>query len=410
MIDMLVLRCEFEKTIMRQNGEMMWSNFTLASLCIPIEQSIGSDGLVFKTRHPWESIPSSYEGMAFKIFDNRNDCCESAEHFFIEIKASPAKLFHGHNVYGSDDFYNGCLCMMELLCMTYPNIVGRLDHTTWFMAQIDITYSSRADSDREAKLFINALQNVSYGQTKSRTGYDGTAYFGKKNSRLKKIKVYLKSAEVLETIKKNDKRKDGAIYNEVFTPELLEYSQGLIRWEVSLYHRYFERQGISCYLKDLFKNQSLASIELKVLWRNATYDLFTALKGQTMKLINDNDIQDALRAKFIKVSDKTGKSSSSLADSAYRTYSAIRRDGWFNTRTQMGGIACSYATFNRHVKMLTECGLSRAALQNMNGLDDGATIIPFVRFIQVDFGAQFPDNYQYPQPKHVYESNLRLVA
>lgn len=403
MIDKLVLRCDFNKTVTRQNGDLTWASFQLAALGVPTEQSIDANGSVFDTRHPWESIPSSYEGMAFKIFDNRNSAFEPW--FYIEIKASPAKLLLGHNVYGSDDFYNSAFIMIELLLTTYPNLSEHLDAYTWYLSQIDITYSSRAASDREAKLFINSLQNVSYGQTKSRTGYDGTAYFGKKNSRLKKIKVYLKSAEVLETIKKNDKRKDGDIYNEVFTPELLEYSQGLIRWEVSLYHRYFERQGISCYLKDLFKNQSLASIELKVLWRQATYDLFTALKGQTMKLINDNDIQNALRAKFIKVSDKTGKTSTSLADSAYRTYRDIRRDGWIITRGLM-----SSSTFSVHIKMLTECGLSRAALQNMNGLDDGATIIPFVRFIQVDFGVQFPDNYQHPEPKHVYEPNLRLVA
>ncbi|MDD1608815.1 MAG: phage/plasmid replication protein, II/X family, partial [Methylococcaceae bacterium] len=238
------------------------------------------------------------------------------------------------------------------------------------------------------------------------TGYDGTAYFGKKNSRLKKIKVYLKSAEVLETIKKNDKRKDGDIYNEVYTPELLDYSQGLIRWEVSLYHRYFERLGISLYLKDLFKTQSLASTYLQSYWRLATHDLFTALKGQHMKLINDNEIQDALRAKFIKISDKTGKASTALADSAYRTYRDIRRDGWVITKGLM-----SKNTFHVHVRMLTECGLSRAALQNMTGLDDGAQIIPFVRFIQVDFGCQFPEGYQQPEPKHVYQPQpLRLVA
>lgn len=402
MIDMLVFRCDFLKTAMLHGG-VTWDAFQLAELCIPLEQSIDSEGQVCNTRHPWESIPSSYENMAFKIFDHRYDALDT---FYIEIKASPAKLMQGHNVYGSDDFYDCTMHLLELLFVTYPQITERLDHNLWRLEQIDITYSSRAESDREAKLFINSLQNVSYGQTKSRTGYDGTAYFGKKNSRLKKIKVYLKSAEVLETVKKNDKRKDGEIYNEVFTPELLEYSQGLIRWEVSLYHRYFERQGISLYLKDLFKNESLASTELKVLWRNATYDLFTALKGQHMKLINDNEIQDLLRAKFSKTSEKTGKTSTSLADSAYRTYRDIRRDGWEIARDSM-----SRTTFNRQIRMLTECGLSRAALQNMNGLNDGAQIIPFVRFIQVDFGAQFPENYQQPAPKHVYEpKHLRLVA
>ncbi len=259
MIDKLVLRCDFAKTVMLQDGSKTWSLFPLAALGVPIEQSIDANGQVFNTRHPWDSIPSSYESMAFKIFDNRTDCSKSFSHFFIEIKVSPAKLMQGHNVYGSDDIYDCSMRMIELLMVTYPQLGDYLDHTTWYLAQIDITYSSRAASDSDARLFISSLKNVSKGQTKSRTGFDTTAYFGKKNSRLKKIKVYLKSAEVNETVKKNQHRKDGDIYNEVFTPELLSFSEGLIRWEVSLYHRYFERMNISCYLRDIFKNQTLVS-------------------------------------------------------------------------------------------------------------------------------------------------------
>ena len=94
----------------------------------------------------------------------------------------------------------------------------------------------------------------------------------------------------------------------------------------------------------------------------------------------------------------------------YRTRSAPSRDGYVITRESM-----SRANFHRHVKMLTECGLSRAALQNMHGLNDGADIIPFVRFIGVDFGAQHPGWYTQPAPKHVYQPvdttpYLRLVA
>jgi len=50
-------------------------------------------------------------------------------------------------------------------------------------------------------------------------------------------------------------------------------------------------------------------------------------------------------------------------------------------------------TFSRHVVKLCECGLSRAALQNMTGLDNGSVIIPFARFINIDFSAQFPEWY-----------------
>ena len=74
----------------------------------------------------------------------------------------------------------------------------------------------------------------------------------------------------------------------------------------------------------------------------------------------------------------------------------------------------SKTTFHRQVSMLTNCGLSRAALQNMTGLNDGAQIVPFVRFIEVNFCKQFPDWYEQPAPKHVrpieQRTHLRLVA
>lgn len=409
MIDKLVLRCDFAKipngfTPLGKQQSFGWPMMRLPELGIPLDKSFDAEGQEINCRHPFESIPSSFEGMAFKVFDHRFDPLDS---FYIEIKASPAKIMQGHNVYGSDDIYDCSMHMLELLCNTYPQITELLDHTTWYLAQIDITYSSRARSEEDAKSFINALKNVSYGHTKNRDGVGTTAYFGKKNSRLKKIKVYLKLLEVLETIKKNDTKTDGHLLNELYTPDLLDFANSLIRWEVSLYHRYFERLGLSCYLKDIFKNNTFASEHLKNYWRLATSDLFAALRGQTMKIIKDDDIQKQLRAQFTKYGKKTGKPSTAAADAAFRTFRDIRRDGWEIARSSM-----VLRTFNRHISMLVDCGLSRAALQNMTGLNDGAQIIPFVRFIQVDFAAQFPENYQQPPPKHVYQPEpcLRLVA
>ena len=47
--------------------------------------------------HPYESLPTSFTGMAFK--------CHLDGYFFphITLKASPAKILQGHNVFGFDD-------------------------------------------------------------------------------------------------------------------------------------------------------------------------------------------------------------------------------------------------------------------------------------------------------------------
>lgn len=391
MIDKLVLRCDFLKQWFPAQNCFDFPTFKIHELGIPLDVSLDADGEIMNVRHPWERIPSSFEGMAFKVFDTRYKGGKDGknEAFFIEIKASPAKLMQGHNVFGSVDFCDCALRLIVLLCSKYPVLASKLDFSSWSLVQIDVTYASRAKNDKEAKRFINALGKVSSGQTKSQTGYDGTAYFGKKNSRLKKVKVYAKHPEVLATIKKNGKKKDVFEYSE----QLLEFSKGMIRWELSLYHRYFKRAGIPCELSEIIYQDCFFSPQmLRAFWRNGLSQLFKALEGQEMKVVDNNAVLEALRAKFSKISAKTGKVSTIAPDGAFRTYRDICRDGWKNVRDLL-----PIRTFNHHVKMLCECGLSRAALQNMNGLDDGSKIVSFAEFMQVDFDAQYPDWYE-PEP------------
>lgn len=392
MIDKFVFRCDFLKEFFPAQGCFDFPVFGLVELDIPLDASFAADGTRTNLRHPWERIPSSFEGMAFKVFDTRYKGGNEA--FFIEIKASPAKLMQGHNIFGSVDFCDCALRLILLLFKTYPVLSSKLDFSTWYLAQIDITYSSRALNDKEAKRFVNALANVSSGQTKSQTSYDGTAYFGKKNSRLKKIKVYAKHSEVLATIKKNEKKKDAFVYSE----QLLDFSKGLIRWEVTLYHRYFERKGISCGLSEIIDSGSFSFEFLRNYWVAGTFDLFKALEGQEMKIVDNNAVLDALRTQFSKISAKTGKFSTVAPDGAFRTYRDISRDGWKNVRDLL-----PIRTFNHHVKMLCEIGLSRAALQNMNGLDDGSKIVSFAEYMNVDFDAQHPDWFVPKPPTYTRE-------
>ena len=68
---------------------------------------------------------------------------------------------------------------------------------------------------------------------------------------------------------------------------------------------------------------------------------------------------------------------------AFRTYRFIKVDGWevvFNSMPRR--------TFYHHVSMLAKCGISRADLQNSVGTGN---VVPFTRYIGVDFDKQFPD-------------------
>ena len=207
---MLVLRCPikhmFETTYDSRGipviSETQKDQLKLSDLKIPLEASLDVDGEQLSTVHKWEKIPSSYAHMAFKVFDFRGSSNADMQDFFIEIKASPAKLMQGHNLYGSDHLGDCAYPMIELLYKTYPEVFEYLDPESWTVEQVDVTYHSWCKTENEALQFVNALQNVSNGQTRARTGFAGTVYFGKSNSRIKKIKVYVKLLEVLNFMAK----------------------------------------------------------------------------------------------------------------------------------------------------------------------------------------------------------------
>lgn len=364
MIDKLVMRCPFRSP----------NDFDLERLEIPLQASIDTDGEIYGLRHPWESIPSSFTDLAFKVFDRTED-----HEPFIEIKASPAKLMQGHNVYGSDDLRECALALMEVFCMGYPAVFEALDYAEWEVVETDVTYHSWADSEHQAGEFLRALAQVSKGQTKNRTGYDSTAYFGKKNSRLKKLRVYVKLLEVLDFIESEKRRGDPRKLLQYYPDELLEWCKGMIRWEASLKKRWFERRGIPTKLLELVK-----VFNPEVYWQEAMTDLFRALEGKHMRVVRDEDVRNELRAKFPTVNTKTGNITYGMADAAYRTYRSIKHDGWIEVLQSM-----SRSSFYRHVDMLSECGYARAYLQNLHR--GGAEVIPFIRYATVEFRNQYPD-------------------
>ena len=301
MIDMLVLRCPIRKTssysfdsgfpVLVQHDDFI----KLSDLKIPLEASICPDGEQIGLVHKWESIPSSYSNLAFKVFDFRGSSKVDMQDFFIEIKASPAKIMQGHNLFGSDDLWDCAQALIHLFIETYPVAFEYLDSRYWSVEQVDITYHSWCKSEREAVQFVNALQNVSNGQTRgatSRSGtvYSGTAYFGKKNSRIKKIKVYVKLLEVLNNLTKAEKSGDKKNIKRFYPQSLLDWAVGMVRWESSIKTRWLERRGHSSNLFELCK-----TFNAQEFWKESTLDIFKALKGKEMRLIKDENVEKDLK-------------------------------------------------------------------------------------------------------------------
>jgi len=369
MIDKLALRCFFS------NEE----DLTVRDLPIPLEASIDPDtNEVYSHRHHWESIPSSNDSLAFKVFDYD---LKDGRQFFIEIKASPAKLMQGHNVFGTDDLGVCALSLIDVLGSKYPELIGLLDMATWSVSEVDVTYHSFADTQTNAVKFINALGNVSNGQTKARTGFDGTVYFGKKNSRLKKIKVYAKKKEVDHRIDEMVRRGDPKDLLKHYDDALLNYSNAMIRWEVTFKSRWFERNKIDNKLENFIKE-----FNPKDAWLKAIKPIFDALEGKEMKIINDDKVKMKLR-KSLQKTTKSGNISYTLADSVYRTYRTIKAEGFVEAKLIM-----PVRTFQLHINhILSAVGYSKAQLQSMTGQGLMGEVIPFARFISVDFTSQFPE-------------------
>lgn len=386
---MLVLRCPFRQkfdTSFSATGipcvhEVLTTNLKLSDLKIPLEASLDAFGEAIALTHPWESIPSSYAGMAFKVFDFRDSFVRNADvqKFFIEIKASPAKLMLGHNLFGTDDMWTCAEYMINFLIDTYPHLFDWLDIRHWTVEQVDITYHSWCKSENEALQFVNALQNVSNGQTRARTGFSGTVYFGKAKSRIKKIKVYVKLLEVMEGLAKL-KRKHDKRAEQIYTDELLNWAKGMVRWEASLKTRWFERRGIDNNLFALSK-----VFDAQRFWKESTLDIFKALEGKEMRIIKDDNIEKQLKDKFPTINARSGKVTYGKALSAYNVYRSIKERGWIEARRTTNN-----NTFSKAVEMLHACGLSKAVLQNLKGDGLQCEVIPFIRYVEINFGEQLP--------------------
>jgi II/X family phage/plasmid replication protein len=389
MIDKLVLRCPFIKDyqtvfsvsgipIVRETGRPF---LKLPDLKIPLYAALDSDGEQIDLIHKWESIPSSYGSMAFKVFDFRDSFGdEDRQSFYIELNASPAKIMQGHNLYGTDALWPCAEAMIHLLINKYPYLTNYLDQAHWSVEQVDLTYHSWCQTENEAIQLVNALQNVSNGQTRGRTGFAGTAYFGKQNSRIKNIKVYVKLLEVINFINKEKKRGDKSKLLKHYTPELLAWIKGAVRWEASLKKRWFERRNINNNLFALSK-----VFDAQNYFKEATLDIFAALEGKEMKLFDDELIEKELKEKFPTINPRTGNITFGQANNAYRVFKSIKNEGWIETRR-----ITSEGTFRRAIEMLQACGISKAALQNMDADGLRANVIPFIRFIEIKFDQQYP--------------------
>lgn len=325
---------------------------------------------------PWDSIESSHAGLAIKPFHEGNGKLAWP---YLEIKASPAKLAQGHNVYGTDQVRPCVVNMLSILAQKYPGIEHSLNMADARVSEIDITYSVSIPFEKHRQGLIDALRYVSKGQTKNRgDSYESTVYFGSKGTRLKKIKVYLKGAEILRDIEERKRKK-----RPLPPGDVVQLAQDLVRFELTLKKDWFERRAISVNLADFIDRFDGTDGLIRKVYDEGCKDLFESLKGEVVKVTSDKDVLAKLEAVHGETRGRPAR--------LMGFYQALKAVGFDNLKTQY-----PERSFRRYISDLEAAGFSRVHLCALHETQ-GATVIAFPQLVTATMLEEpSPQGYQYP--------------
>ena len=413
MIDRLVIHIPFaEHYVVNGNGEdtaiMDVSHLLSTELTVggrTVNRTPDGKILVEDLYHPYESIPSWAAGMAIKTYPSPTNSWP-----YVEIKSSPAKLLQGHNVFGTDD-YKLCLHeMLGLLVATFPKLASMLEISNSHISSIDVTYSARAKTQQIADQFIKYASSLRSGQTKSREQYPTTVYFGKSDSRHKRLKIYLKFYELKNYISELKRKNSDGNFDDAISinssDELLDYSRGLIRFEATVKKRWLTQRAIPTGIIELGKFAKKYYDENgRSLWtqihEDAFRDIYKTLMGGEIMDYSDENIHQILKSKLVKFS-KNGKPNFSLANNVFRFYRSIASEGYDEIHRTTPS-----STFYRQIAHLRDSGIPLANLQNLHKIK--SNLVPVIQLIHMDYQNQFPSNYVEPKSQ-LTKTPLRLVG
>ena len=352
--------------------------------------------------HPFESVPSSHSQMAVKLFNLTQNVVPH-----VQIKASPAKLMQGHNVYGGESIEQGALEMIGLLFESYPELAPWIDLRSIEVLHLDATYSSTLQHAHHVHKVIDYFSRIQNGRTAPRKGlkYDTTCYWNGAHSRLVQLKCYAKAPEMETQIKDISKKADAGdakskmLMRDVYTEQLKIFAHNKLRWEARIKKRKLERLGLPTNLIELIKHQNSTPDFLKDLWTQLFKPVHDTLKGANMDFSDDDQTFDMLKSK-LKTTTASGRTSYTRARNAMNFFHLIRDIGLPAVKDRY-----SSSTFYDNLNNLINAGISKAWLQNCHTEKRGK-VVPLIRFCEVNFASQTPTGYVPP----VSRFDLRLAA
>ena len=126
----------------------------LSSLGVPLQGqiSIGEGGKLEADflRHAWESLSTGFTPLAFKVF---HQSLGKRLMPGVEVKASPAKLLQGHNVFGPTCIQKGAEVMFKWLAGSYPQLFDKLNVSATQVYAIDCIMAS---------VFVAGIRSAEY--------------------------------------------------------------------------------------------------------------------------------------------------------------------------------------------------------------------------------------------------------
>ncbi len=387
MLDKLELHIPFKREFLKtlNNGESFYIPVQdLPDIELTSDIIRDDDGKlkIERLRTKFESLPSSHASMACKVYDSGLNCDP-----FVAISCSPCKIVQGHNLFGFDCMEKSAKNMLWLLAYSFGDLYSMLDIENTSVSQFDITYSSFVENEQTRLLLIDHLKNTAQGQTKNRgDAYASTSYFGSKNSRVKRLKVYLKHLEMVGAIKKARSRNQNVSADIMEGLLETEFCRSAVRFEATIMRQYLERRGVPANLFKLLKYIEETQGFYTEMWQLAWSDVFKALSGQTVTNMNDDNIYNEIHKVHSTVS-ATGKITVVKVNRLFSFFQTMKTLGYDHLKKMT-----TASTFYRNVSDLLDCGFSKSFLQNLDK-KSGCTVIPMTRMINIDFGSQFPENY-----------------
>lgn len=352
----------------------------------------------------WDTIPTSISDMAVGFFPHGNHLYPWPH---VSIKASPAKILQGHNVFGSENIRPGIMQMLANLGQAFPLIWAHLDVRRADVRYLDSTYSAFVPNEYARGQLLRVFDGLAPNKdsVSRNVGY----LLMNKGSKYRRQKIYYKAGELqadFENARKTGQHEKAAILGE---PRLQEFAQGRMRFEATTGYAGLESQGIPTRLTEFLKFHDWYEATHKVplcryLWQLAFNKLFAQIEGHTMKNVDDEAIKLKIDSQFLTVR-KDGRVCRRKANAIFRTYRQIKSEGYERM------LQDSKATLLRNVKYMEQCGISRAFLKSLDPHKPNENVIPLVKVIEVDFSRQRPGWFEEPQAGYADKRrHLKLVS